>query len=473
MTNQPTPLRFGTDGWRGIIADTFTFANLERVAQATARVLLASADEPGPVVVGHDRRFLAGDHADRVAEVLAGNGLPVLRTAGPLPTPAVSGLVVDHGAVAGIVLTASHNPPEFGGFKIKSAAGGSAPPDFTQAVEAAVDREIPRRREREAALRDGLWREVTFREGYLRRLAQRVDRRVLEQGPPLTLVVDSMHGCGDDLIAAFLSGTPHRVITLRAGADPLFGGAGPEPVPERLQGLRQAVLAHGADLGIATDGDADRLAAVDDTGRFLSSLQITPLLADYLITVKGERGTLAKTFANTLLLDRIAAAHGLPFHVLPVGFKHLAPLLQAGELLIGGEESGGIGVAGYLPERDGILVGLLLAEMRAAAGTPVSALLRRLWDTYGEFHYRRLDLPLDPAAGRAAARRLAADPPARLAGLEVTGVDGLDGIKLLLGEAGWVMVRPSGTEPVLRLYCEARSEGEVDAVLTAIQTLVS
>jgi phosphomannomutase len=245
----------------------------------------------------------------------------------------------------------------------------------------------------------------------------------------------------------------------------MFGGAGPEPVPERLAGLRSAVLERGADLGIATDGDADRLAAVDDTGRFLSALQITPLLADYLIRDRGESGTIAKTFANTILLDRIAATHGLPFKVFPIGFKHLAPLLESGELLVGGEESGGIGLAGYLPERDGILIGLMLVEMVASAGRPLSGLLGALWQRYGEYHYRRADLALEPERGRRVVDRLLAEPPDAVAGHPVTGVADLDGIKLLLGDTGWVMVRPSGTEPVLRVYCEARTTAEVEAIL--------
>ena len=204
---------------------------------------------------------------------------------------------------------------------------------------------------------------------------------------------------------------------------------------------------------------------MDDTGRFLSALQITPLLADYLIEERGERGMLAKTFANTVLLDRIAAAHGLPFTVFPIGFKHLAPLLESGELLVGGEESGGIGIAGYLPERDGILMGLMLVEMTAATGRPLSGLLQALWQRYGEYHYRRMDLKVEQERGQRAVDRLLASPPAVLAGLPVTGVEDLDGIKLLLGDAGWVMVRPSGTEPVLRVYCEARTPDEVDAIL--------
>ncbi|MFQ5768830.1 MAG: phosphoglucomutase/phosphomannomutase family protein, partial [Acidobacteriota bacterium] len=443
--------------------------NLERMAQATAQVL-STGENTGPVVVGHDRRFMAATHADRVAAVLAGNGLRVLRVNQPAPTPAISGLVVDEAARAGIVITASHNPPHYSGFKIKSEQGASAAPSVTDAIQSHLDEKSPILVPVAEARKSDLWETVEFRSGYLKRLARRVDRDIIGSAAPLTIVVDSMHGCGDDLIAAFLASTCHRVITLRATRDPLFGGAGPEPIPQRLKILRQAVLEHGADLGIATDGDADRLAAVDERGEFLSALQITPLLADYLIRDRGERGTLARTCANTIVLDRMATAHRLPFKVFPIGFKYLVPLLVKGELLLGGEESGGIGVAGYLPERDGLLMGLLLVEMRAAGSLSISQRLSNLRRLYGEFHYRRLDLPVSPAHGRALAQRLAAAPPAGLAGIKVTGVDQMDGTKLLLGEAGWVMLRPSGTEPVLRLYCEARTTQEVNSILEEITT---
>ncbi|MFQ5669824.1 MAG: phosphoglucomutase/phosphomannomutase family protein [Acidobacteriota bacterium] len=457
-------VRFGTDGWRGVIADEFTFANLERVAHATA-LTLADEGRGGSVVIGHDRRFLAASHADRVADILASHDFRVLRVTDAAPTPAISGLVVDHRARAGIVLTASHNPPQFGGYKIKSASGGSAPAALTAAIEARMEDAVPLSGRSGEAPPTRDWQRIDFRPGYLARLATRIDLARLRDSPPLTIVVDSMHGCGDDLIAQALEPTPHRVITLRRGRDVLFGGAGPEPLPSRLKDLQRTVLEEKASLGLATDGDADRLAAVDDTGRFLTALQITPLLAEYLIDQRGEHGTIAKTFANTILLDRIAAHWRLPFQVHPIGFKHLVPLMTRGELLIGGEESGGIGVSGYLPERDGILVGLLLVEMCAARGRSLAALLRGLWDQYGEFHYRRVDLPVSAGKGRQVAEALAANPPRAVAGIRLSRVEDLDGVKLHLGPAGWVMVRPSGTEPVLRIYCEARTVKEVDTII--------
>jgi phosphomannomutase len=461
------PLRFGTDGWRGIIADTFTLANLDRIAQATARAL-RSTDVTPRVVIGHDRRFMASTHADRVAEVLVANGFSVLRTSSDLPTPALSGLVVDHEAALGLMLTASHNTADFGGYKVKSARGGSAAPQFTRLIESHLDREAPRRLAAAEARQRGMWHPVDFRPAYLARLGRRVDQAVLKASPRLTVVVDSMHGCGGDLIADFLADCGHRVITLHGSRDVLFGGQGPEPVQDRLTGLREAVLAERADLGIANDGDADRVAAVDEKGQFLSALQITPLLAQDRLVRCGETGGIARTCANTILLDRIAKAHDLPFHVHPIGFKHLVPSLERGDLLIGGEESGGIGVSNYLPERDGILIGLLMVEMRAARGLPVSLLLKELWETYGEFHYRRRDLRIPPARAHTIVSGLEQNPPDNLAGLAVTGTENLDGIKLLLGEDGWIMARPSGTEPVLRLYCEARTPELVEELLQSL-----
>ncbi|MFQ5720122.1 MAG: phosphoglucomutase/phosphomannomutase family protein [Acidobacteriota bacterium] len=455
-----TPLRFGTDGWRGVIGDAFTFGNLERVAAATASILPS-----GPVVIGHDHRFMAQAHADRVAEVFSSAGFEVLRVRDPLPTPALSGLVVSHAAAAGIMLTASHNPPRFGGFKIKLCSGGSAPEEFTRQVEDALDVSPVRRMAADDARAAGRWTDIDFKQVYRHRVMKRLDMEALSTAPPLTIVVDSMHGTGNHLIADFLRDTPHRVITLHGDRDVLFGGMPPEPVAERLTALRQAIAEHGADLGVANDGDADRVAAMDETGQFLSALRITPLLAHHLITHHHEAGDLARTTANTLLLDRIAAAHGRQIHVRPIGFKNLAPLLEDGTALIAGEESGGIGVAGYLPERDGLLMALLLLEARVHGGRPLSKLLAALWREYGEFHYRRLDLAVPRPHAAAMVADLAAAPPDAVAGLPVTAVDVDDGTKLSLGDAGWIMIRCSGTEPVLRVYCEARSPEEVEQLL--------
>jgi phosphomannomutase len=281
----------------------------------------------------------------------------------------------------------------------------------------------------------------------------------------LQVVVDSMHGTGERIVEELLSGSSTHVETLRGGRDPLFGGQAPEPIRARLVPLLEAVPRLGASLGFATDGDGDRVAAVDDAGNFLSPLRLAAVLALHLIRRRQVPGGLAKTFANTLYLDRIAAAEGRTFHTLPVGFKHIAALLEGGELVLGGEESGGIGFAGYVPERDGILAGLLLMEAVAMAGKPLSSLVKELTDEFGDYHYDRVDLQDRAGTLQMSLQRLAESPPERLAGLAVQGVDSLDGTKLLFGEEGWLLFRRSGTEPVLRIYAEAHSAGLLGRLL--------
>ncbi|HKQ96420.1 MAG TPA: phosphoglucomutase/phosphomannomutase family protein, partial [Candidatus Polarisedimenticolia bacterium] len=290
------------------------------------------------------------------------------------------------------------------------------------------------------------------------------------------MVVDSMHGAGGTILEDLVRGGTTRVRTVRGDADVLFGGTAPEPRPENLAPLRDAVIRHKAHLGIATDGDADRIGVCDETGRMLPPLVVFALLAVHLLEGKKWRGAIARTFANTLLAERIARRHGVPFHDLPIGFKHIARLMLEEDVLIGGEESGGIGVKRYLPERDGILIGLLLMEMLATGERRLSRRVAALQREYGAYDYRRIDLHLPTDAGRRAVERLKSDPPQRLAGQAVRGVDALDGVKLLFGDAGWILFRASGTEPVLRVYCEAAGTRLVEALLRAgvarIKTLV-
>jgi phosphomannomutase len=293
-----------------------------------------------------------------------------------------------------------------------------------------------------------------------------VDRGVIRRAP-LRVVVDSMHGSGGRILEGFLRGGRARVTTIRAGPDPMFGGTPPEPRPENLAPLREAVVRQRAHIGIATDGDADRIGVCDETGRVLSPFQIFSLVALHLIENRKWTGGIARTFANTLVAERIARRFGLPFYDLPVGFKHIARLMLQEDILIGGEESGGIGVKNFLPERDGILIGLVLLEMLAVSDRRLSRALVRVEREYGRYAYRRVDLPVPVERARAAVQRIREEPPSRLAGLAVEGVNALDGVKLLLGDAGWILFRASGTEPLLRVYCEAGSPSVVDRLIRA------
>jgi phosphomannomutase len=303
------------------------------------------------------------------------------------------------------------------------------------------------------------------------RLAAVVDLEAVRRAR-LVAGVDSMHGAGGRILEDLVRGRRARVRTLHAERDVRFGGGPPEPRPDRLDALRREVVRGRAHLGIALDGDADRIGVVDERGRFVPPLQVFALLALHLLRGKGWRGAIARTFANTLLAERIAKHHGVPFHDLPVGFKHIARLMREEDVLIGGEESGGIGVKRYLPERDGILIGLLLLEMLATGERRLSRRIAAMQAEFGAYDYRRVDLHLPPGQGRLAVERLRQGPPASLAGQRVTGLDPLDGVKLLLGDAGWILFRASGTEPVLRVYCEAAGSRLVDRLLRAGTTRI-
>jgi phosphomannomutase len=450
-------IRFGTDGWRGVIADDFTFDNVRAVAQAIAGLIHEEGRSGGPVPVGHDVRFLSGRFAEAVAGVLEGNGIPTLLPEAPTTTPMVSCQVVASGAPLGVCITASHNPPHYNGLKVKAAFGGSAPPELTARLEALLERRAPRpgRAPR---------RRHPFLPAYVPRLRAVADLERI-RAASLRVVADSMHGAAGRILEALLAGGRTRVVTVRGNPDVLFGGVSPEPRVENLGPLREAVLRHRAHIGIATDGDGDRVAVCDETGRILSPFQVFALVAVHLLEGKGWRGGIARTFANTLVAERIARRYALPFHDLPVGFKHIARLMLEQDILIGGEESGGIGVKRYLPERDGILVGLILLEMLASGDRRLSRRVAAIENTYGRYAYRRVDLPIPSDAGREAVAGLQARPPARLAGVAVRGIDALDGVKLLLGDNGWILFRASGTEPVLRVYCEAPTEALVQRLI--------
>jgi len=452
-------IRFGTDGWRGVIAEDFTFENVRTVAQAVAGAMRDGKVTSPPVPIGYDVRFLGARFAETVAAVLEGNGIPTTLSDVPVTTPMVSCQVVATGAPLGICITASHNPPAYNGLKIKAAFGGSAPPEMTARVEALLGRTAPRTGRAPDT-------RVSFLPGYVPRLRAVADLAVIRRAP-LRVVVDSMHGSGGRLLEQIVRGRRARVVTLRGEADPLFGGSAPEPRPENLGLLCRSVVQSRAHVGIATDGDGDRVGACDETGRVLSPFQIFSLVALHLIEEKQWTGGIARTFANTLVAERIARRFGRPFFDLPVGFKHVARLMLEQDILIGGEESGGIGVKNYLPERDGILIGLLLLEMLATGDRKLSRRVARLEKEFGRYAYRRTDLPMPVEDARQAVSRIRDKPPSRLGGLAVEEIDALDGVKLLFGETGWILFRGSGTEPILRVYCEARTPALVDRLIRA------
>jgi phosphomannomutase len=460
-------IKFGTDGWRGVIARDFTFDNLSLVTQATMDYLNRAGLGDKPLVIGYDRRFLSRDFARRVAEIAAGNGIRVFLTEGYAPTPAVSWAVHDMGAGAGVMITASHNPPEYNGFKVKESYGGSARPSTTKVLEeivaynAANDRRVVGL-EFEEATRKGLIQLFDPCESYFHQINRYVDLGLIARAG-IPAVVDPMYGAGSGYLPRLLSG----VDEIHGNENPAFGGIPPEPIGENLQELCALLKGGKYKVGLALDGDADRIGAVDETGQFFSSHCIFTVILRHLIEHKGLRGGVVKTVSTTRMIDLLAEKYGLPLFETPIGFKHICELMLEKDILMGGEESGGLGVKGHIPERDGILLGLLLLEAMAVSGKGLRQLLEETMDEIGHFFYRRIDRRIEDDAKAELIARLNAHPPQEIDGRRVVTTNFSDGFKFIFENGDWLLIRPSGTEPVLRLYSEAAAADQVDRLLRA------
>ncbi|MCB9436363.1 MAG: phosphoglucomutase/phosphomannomutase family protein [Anaerolineales bacterium] len=476
-------IRFGTDGWRAVIAETFTFANLRLVAQAVADYVnaeLSDGTKPPEVVIGYDTRFLSDRFAAEVARVMAGNGIVAWLTRADTPTPALSYNVKAKGAVAGVMITASHNPPRYNGFKLKSADGAAAPAHVARQVETYLERlQNDARGPNLMDLQHGLDREMIRRFdpswGYYEHLSTLVDMDIISEGE-LRIVADAMFGSGRGAFREFLGRTRSRVREIRNYMNPGFEGIHPEPIAQNLSLLSAAIRQEHADVGIATDGDADRIGAMDSRGEFVSPHQIMALALRYLVEKRGLRGDVVKTVSTTAMINRIAKKHNLTVLETPVGFNHIAEHMMSRDVLIGGEESGGISIRGHVPEGDGVLMGLVLLEIMAAAGrsTPLHEIIDDLQNEYGPSHYERIDLRLKaPVSKPVIVKQLTENAPAALAGQSVVEVQNFDGVKYILADDSWLLIRPSGTEPVLRLYAEGTSADMVQELLVYARTLVS
>jgi alpha-D-glucose phosphate-specific phosphoglucomutase len=466
-------IRFGTDGWRAVISDTFTFANLQLVAQAIADYVLQTSNTPHPeVVVGFDTRFLSDRYAAEVARVLAGNNIIAWLTRADAPTPAVSFNVAHRQAAAGVMITASHNAPRYNGVKLKAAYGGSASVREARIVERCLEENQARARgpnmiDYQQALERGLIRRFDPAWAYYEHLSHLIDLDKVSGGE-LRVVADSMYGSGRGCFRDMLSRTRTRLTEIRGEMNPGFGGIHPEPIARYLQALVAAVQAYHADVGLATDGDADRIGAVDALGNFIDPHHIFALSIRYLVEKRGWTGMVVKTVSTTMMVDRLAARYGLPLRETPVGFNHIADLMLEDEVLIGGEESGGIGIKGHIPEGDGVLMGLLLLEIVADAGAPLHELVADLQKNAGPTCYARRDMRLPQPVVRAEMiERLTGNVPPTMSGQTVVKVDTLDGVKYRLADDSWLLIRPSGTEPVLRVYAEAPDQSGVDVLLDA------
>jgi len=477
-------IHFGTDGWRAVISDEFTFDNVRHVAQAIADFVKEKSEGPpsalgppteGPavdlpaVVVGYDTRFLSDRYAIAVAEVLAGNGIRTLMSRSNCPTPALSYAVQALGAQAGVMITASHNPPRYNGLKLKAAYGGSAPSADTRRVEACLAQNLaagrwPQRADYEAARADGTIQRVNLLAIYLEHIRSLVDLQTIGRAG-LRVVVDPMYGAGRGYLRAILISAGCDVIEIRSELNPGFGGIYPEPIERNLAALIAAVRDSRFDVGLANDGDADRIGAVDAEGRFVDPHRIFALVLRHLVEVRGLRGAVVKTISTTQMVNRLAERYGLPVHETPVGFNYISDLILANDVLIGGEESGGLTIKNHIPEGDGILMGLLLLEVMATRNQPLQTILDELMADLGPFHYARNDIRTRPFSKQELVARLSDNVPAQLGGTRVVGVNRLDGVKYLLADDSWLLIRPSGTEPVLRIYAEGRSPEQVQELL--------
>lgn len=463
-------IKFGTDGWRAIIADTYTFANVQKVAQATGRWVLNTYGDDASVVVGYDTRFLGEQFAKHTARVLASMGITVHLSDGYTSTPIVSWATLAYGCSHGVVITASHNPPHYNGFKLKAHFGGPSTPAMIAAVEAELPHVAGTAQDLQSfeALQDaGLIHLTDFTPAYLDVIRDRVDVEAIRQSD-LKIAYDAMFGSGQGMVSELLG--EDRVLTLHHDDNPGFHGQAPEPIDRNLQELSAYIKTHNCDVGLATDGDADRIGLYDENGDFVDSHRILSLLVDYLYNDKGLRGDIVKSFAATDLLDRMGAAYGLPVHTTPIGFKYIAARMIEGNVLVGGEESGGLAAMGHIPERDGIFVGLLVVEMMVKRGKKLSTLVADLFDQFGPHYAYRSDLHITENLKQAFLKHLREKSMDEIAGQPIDHVDTLDGFKFRTtsGPGPWVMIRPSGTEPVLRVYAEAANAEGAEALVQGV-----
>ncbi|MCK9518424.1 MAG: phosphoglucomutase/phosphomannomutase family protein [Dehalococcoidia bacterium] len=459
------PVHFGTDGWRAIIADTFTFENVRACSQAVADHFSETYGKERPIVVGFDTRFLSDEFAQAVARVLAGNGFTVQLADRPAPTPALSYRIIEVGACGGVVVTSSHNPFRWNGIKVKPHYGGSASPE----IVADIEQRVPAILDAEDTIKDApLDSDAISRfdpvPGYLETLRRQVNIDRLKSAG-LNVAVDPMYGAGAGLVAQLLDGGSTRVTEIHDERNPAFPGIrAPEPIESNLGAFLSLIANGDFAAGIATDGDADRVGLVDERGAYVDQLRTFGLLVNYLLGERGLRGPVVKSVTTSNMATLLARHYGVPLFETPVGFKHIGPLMMREDALIGGEESGGYGFRGHLPERDGILAGLFLLDYVAATGKPPSELLQQVFAITGPHFYERIDFDLQPGSNAAVQAKLNAAKPTEIAGRQVVSDDRTDGWRFFIPE-GWLLLRLSGTEPLLRIYTEVTDESLVKPVL--------
>ncbi len=467
-------IKFGTDGWRAVMGEEFTFENVACVIQAYADLVRHELPLKQPIPLGFDRRLHSREFAEKVASVLAANGLPVLMSQDYCPTPCISWMTKSTGAINGIMITASHNPAQWNGVKFKESYGGSAAPAFTSQIEAQIEKnngKTPKEIPFDEAVRKKF---VTFfdpHQGYVDQLHSCIDLKAIRKAN-FKIAYDPLYGAG----AGFLSKVLKSPIQeIHFDPDPSFGGLNPEPIEQNLKALITLVQKEKCDVGLATDGDADRIGAVDENGKFVNSHQIYALLLRHLLS-KGLRGGIVKTVTTTQMIDRIAAQHHLAVYELPVGFKHICQkfreLDSQGGPLIGGEESGGIAIPSHVYERDGLLCGLLLLEIMAQSDKRLGELLNDLEKEIGPFHFKRVDFHLSANELERLRKGDGLTDISKIGGMKVARLNALDGFKYLLEDESWLLIRVSGTEPLVRVYAEGPSEAHVEKLISEGRSLL-
>lgn len=468
-------IKFGTDGWRAIIADDYTFENVRLCAQSVADFLQNRGVAGAGLVIGYDTRFQSESFAAAVAEVAAANGVPAFLCNKSAPTPAISYNILAEHAAGAVVITASHNPGIWNGFKYKPEYAGSASPAVVAELErgiaaiqtGGVVRTIPLAE----GLRTGTIRYIDPDPPYLEQIAKLVDLPTLRNAG-LRVVADAMYGAGIGYFDRLLSGGTTTVVGINQERNPLFPGIQPEPIAQHLGKLMEAVPRLGAQLGLATDGDADRIGIVDEHGNFVNQLWVFGLLALYALEVRGQRGPLVKSLSTTSMIDRLGELYGVPVYETAVGFKYIGPKMIETGAIIGGEESGGFGFKGHIPERDGILAGLFIADMVVRLGRSPSELVAYLFEKVGPHYYHRVDLDFPADQRGKIVERISKSMPDEIAGVKVERVLTVDGFKYLLADGSWLLIRFSGTEPIIRIYSEAASPADVQRILEAGRALV-
>lgn len=471
-----TRIKFGTDGWRDIIANNFTFANVRVVVQGIASYMNNHQLGKRGLVIGYDNRFLSRDFAKTACSVLAGNGIRVYMPEKSLPTPATAYAVRLHKAGGAIMITASHNPPQYSGLKFIPEYAGPALPDITDEIEKEIRRVIEGGRIYELSPEEadelGLITRLDVDESYIIHLQKLVNLKEISGQPP-TVVVDPMFGAGIGYLEKVLQEAGYQVVAINNHRDPLFGGSMPEPTDQLLGDLKAAVLSHGAILGLALDGDADRFGVVDDRGQYWSPNRILYLLLQHILQTRSIRGPVARTLATTHLLDRVAEANGLAVLETPVGFKYIGQCLREKGCIMGGEESGGMSILGHVPEKDGILAGLLVAEMLAMSGKTLSGIHQDFVDEYGNMDSERLDVRYNEKDREQVLASLKEFRPRQIAGIAVESISEREGKKILLEDSSWVLIRASGTEPVFRIYVEAPDMDRLRTIQTEVRSTLA